>query len=121
MTASTRTRTREGTDTADDAPLKKRKVEEEQDVLAQATPEIGERDKQLWFDEGNVILAAKGKSFKVHSDVLVRHSDVFKQLLEESALAQLAEGLEGCPILRVDDEGTDLGDLLNIIYDGGKR
>ena len=31
------------------------------------------------------------------------------------------EILEGCPILRVEDEGADLGVIFEIIYDGGNK
>ncbi|EKM58593.1 uncharacterized protein PHACADRAFT_253052 [Phanerochaete carnosa HHB-10118-sp] len=121
MTISTRSRGRSNTE---DAPNKRQKVEEHvQDALPpeEAQPVVGERHASLWFDEGNVVLAARGKSFKLHSGVLAHHSKVFKDILSAAALANLQERLDGCPVLRTDDIGDVLAQLLQIIYDGGKR
>ena len=112
-----------------DVPSKKRKLEPGDDLvteerLSPTRPEHANIDQQhedLWFDEGNVIIAAIGRSFKVHSGVLSRHSDVFRGLLSGSALAALSERLEGCPILRTEDNGESLALMLHIIYDGGRR
>lgn len=105
-----------------EAPNKKRKVEEDAEVtLADIQPGIGERHQSLWFDEGNVIIVAHGKSFKVHSSVLSHHSNVFKELLSGPALAGLSEKLDNCPILRAEDRGDALAQLLQIVYDGAKR
>lgn len=119
MTASTRTRTHaQGADT----PNKKRKVElDEPGDALQAASEIGERSEGLWFDDGSVVVAAKGKAFKVHRSILTRRSEVFKELLSDAAVAQLTETLEGCPILRVEDDGDDIEELFEIIYDGGNK
>ncbi|GJE88560.1 hypothetical protein PsYK624_046430 [Phanerochaete sordida] len=124
MPASTRSR-RSHTD-ADSTPNKKRKLEpEEPQAVPAAAPELPARG-EFWFDEGNVVVAAvpadaaHGRSFKVHSGVLGLHSEVFRRLLDGPALAQLAEKSEGCPVLRTDDDGRDLGDMLDIIYRGGK-
>ena len=107
-------------------PSKKRKFEDRREIVALSTqaptsvPFADHRD-DLWFDEGNVVIAALGKSFKVHSGVLSRHSDVFQELLSSRALAALPERLGGCPVVRTDDKGDSLGMMLQIIYDGGRR
>ena len=120
MTASTRSRSRIQ---EPETPNKKRKVEPEEQALdaPEAAPDIGERCEELWFDDGNVIVAAKEKAFKIHRGVLMRRSEVFKELLSDNAIAHLHEKLDGFPVLRLEDEGVDLHDLLNAIYDGGNR
>ncbi|EKM58594.1 uncharacterized protein PHACADRAFT_171872 [Phanerochaete carnosa HHB-10118-sp] len=117
MPASTRSNSHAG---EVDTPNKKRKIQSEERIDSlQAAPEIGERSKDLWFDDGSVIVAAKDRAFKVHASVLMLRSEVFKELLNGPALAQLPEKLEGCPVLRVEDEGRDFEYLLAIIYNGG--
>ena len=106
---------------------KRRKVEPQehhgivQHRAGTPVPDIGERCTDFWFDEGNIIIAALDRAFRVHTSILVLRSEVFKTLLSNAALSQLAERLNGCPILRVDDKGQDLHDLLYIIYNGGNR
>ncbi|EKM58565.1 uncharacterized protein PHACADRAFT_253008 [Phanerochaete carnosa HHB-10118-sp] len=121
MTISTRSRGRSDTG---NTPNKRQKVEEhvqEAPPPEEAQPVVGERHASLWFDEGNVVLAAQGKSFKLHSGVLAHHSKVFRDLLSAPALASLQERLDGCPVLRTDDNGDVLAQLLQIVYDGAKR
>ncbi|GJE89899.1 hypothetical protein PsYK624_060110 [Phanerochaete sordida] len=115
MPASTRSRT--STDDAD-TPNKRRKVEPEGDEVALSDVELGERSKDLWFEDGGVILAAQGMSFRVHKGLLALRSDVFKALLDDAALRERPEAVEGCPVVRVEDRGKDLHDLLHIIYNG---
>ncbi|GJE89945.1 BTB/POZ domain-containing protein [Phanerochaete sordida] len=124
MLISTRSRARSDDDGArankrpklEVAPAQAAPAEAEE---ADAQPALPQRHPVLWFDEGNVIVAACGRSFRLHSGVLAHHSDVFKELTSAPALAAL-EKLAGCAVLRVEDEGEVLAQLLQIMYDGGK-
>ncbi|GJE89892.1 hypothetical protein PsYK624_060040 [Phanerochaete sordida] len=100
---------------------KRRKVEpgEPADAPPPPAPDIGERSTDFWFDEGNVIVASRGKAFRVHTGILMLRSEVFKRLLNGPVLAQQPEQLEGCPIVRVQDGAREFHDLLHIIYNGG--
>ena len=107
-------------------PNKRRRLEGRRGIVALSTQaptrvQFADHHDDLWFDEGNVVITALGKSFKVHSGVLSRHSDVFRELLSSRALAALPERLGGCPVVRTDDKGDSLGMMLRIIYDGGRR
>ncbi|GJE89952.1 hypothetical protein PsYK624_060660 [Phanerochaete sordida] len=119
MPISTRARASEN----DSEPARKRlKIEDEQPQAA-LQPEdaplgLAARSEQLWFERGDVIISAVGRSLKVHADVLSRHSDVFRGLLSEAALAALPESLNGCPVLRTADRGEYLEKLVGIVYDG---
>ncbi|EKM58564.1 uncharacterized protein PHACADRAFT_193696 [Phanerochaete carnosa HHB-10118-sp] len=106
-----------------DTPNKRRKVEPAEECVdaLRAVSGIGERSKNLWFDDGNVIISAEGRAFKVHASVLMLRSEVLKELLNGPALARLPERLEGCPVLRVEDKGRDFEYLFTIIYNGGNR
>ena len=122
MTASTRSRSR--TDDVNTSN-KKRKLEEDSDpdptVVLQGQAGVGQHYDSLWLDDGNVIVACRWKAFKVHASILSHQLSVFKNLLSGPALVALMERLEGCPVLRMDDEGDALARLLQILYDGGKR
>ncbi|GJE88561.1 hypothetical protein PsYK624_046440 [Phanerochaete sordida] len=121
MPVSTRGRSRSDED-PEDTPRKRQKVESDDEgalqVLAEPTG-IVERCEELWFEEGNVVVAARDLAFKVHTGILGRHSDIFKGFFIPVSLAQLPKGRDGCHILRVDDAGSALKELFNVIYDGG--
>ncbi|GJE89902.1 hypothetical protein PsYK624_060140 [Phanerochaete sordida] len=107
---------------AAEAPTKRRKVEPDGDDsalqrMAPAESGLGARSDDLWLDDGNMILQAKGMSLRVHRSVLTLRSEVFKALLNPTAVAQL-ETFEGCPVLPVEDHGDDLHDILHIVYYG---
>ncbi|GJE88559.1 hypothetical protein PsYK624_046420 [Phanerochaete sordida] len=119
MTGSTRTRPRTDQNSST-GPKKRVKVEHDAgDALSAAAPGIPERSKDLWLEDGNVIIAARDMAFRVHASVLVRRSEVFKVLLGGTALAQLREKYERCPVLRVEDDSRVLHDMLQVLYDGG--
>ncbi|GJE89895.1 BTB/POZ domain-containing protein [Phanerochaete sordida] len=113
MPASTRSlRSADGAD----MPNKRRKVEPDDDEeSALRGVELGDRAEHLWFEDGNVILAARGMSFRVHKGILALRSDVFRTMLDDASREQV----EGRPVFRVEDQGKDLRDLLHIIYNGG--
>lgn len=125
VTIYTETMAEESTNTSNshENTRKRRKVEEEEEEEEEAIPpaDVGTRCEDLWFEEGNVIIAAEGLSFRVHSGILARHSEVFRELLSAAALRDLPQSLEGCPVLRTQDKGAHLQRLIGIIYDGGKR
>lgn len=81
---------------------------------------FGPRSETLWFRDGTVIVVAVGMSFRVYAGILERHSTVFKDLLDVKP-RQKVERSEGCRVLRVEDDGNVLGELLLILHDGGNR
>ncbi|KAI0750287.1 hypothetical protein C8Q80DRAFT_1253789 [Daedaleopsis nitida] len=70
-------------------------------------------DSQLWFDNGNVVIAAGHTYFRVHADVLLRNANMFLAVhhLQVPHSAQTATVL-------VSDSAHDLKHLLHIFYDG---
>lgn len=75
------------------------------------------RQADFWFRDGNVILLADSVAFKVHRGVLERHSDVFRDILSIPQPVD-EEMFEGCHIVEVHDEPSDLWCLLKALYDG---
>ncbi|KZP28181.1 hypothetical protein FIBSPDRAFT_275953 [Athelia psychrophila] len=71
----------------------------------------------IWFEDGNVVIQAEGKQFKVHRGVLAANSSIFKDMF---AMPQpLAEGektVEGCPVIHVSDSAADIAIVLRALF-----
>lgn len=130
----------------DEKPLKKRKLnarsqsqtaDEEQrrhpdgnvEVSGIALPSLeGEarRHPTLWFSDGLVtVIAADGVIFKLHSGLLARRSEVLKEHI--AALSPLGNPQSGAVLaigthqeitLSLSENGDDLSELFDMIYDG---
>lgn len=48
--------------------------------MPEEVPKIRERDKEFWFENGNIILITGGVEFHVFKGILVDHSPVFKDM-----------------------------------------
>ncbi|KAI0648589.1 hypothetical protein C8Q79DRAFT_906465 [Trametes meyenii] len=70
-----------------------------------------------WYEDGNVILVAYGKvGFRVHRQVLAKHSSVFHDMFLVGQ-AESSEQQEGCPVVHVSDPASDLKLFLRGLYD----
>ena len=75
-----------------------------------------ERDSELSFDDGNIVIVAEEVAFRVHKSLLSRNSIVFRDLfLAQQTL--LADPIDHCPSMRVSDTSFDLRELLRLVYD----
>ncbi|KAF4615852.1 hypothetical protein D9613_012381 [Agrocybe pediades] len=75
------------------------------------------RSKDLWFDDGNVVLQAEKTQFRVHRSVLSLHSSVFRDMFS----APLLHGdstVDGCPLVIVQDTSMDWENILSVLYRG---
>jgi hypothetical protein len=77
---------------------------------AQATT----RSEIHWFDDGNIILQAGGKLFKVHCGVLAKNAKIFKDMYVWIAAA--TRTVYDCPIVSLSDSEGNLHHFLNVIY-----
>ncbi|PPQ79629.1 hypothetical protein CVT24_010039 [Panaeolus cyanescens] len=77
------------------------------------------RHKNLWFDDGSIVLQAGRTQFRVHKSLLTRTSTVFSDmfLLPQPGLADGEELVEGCHVVHLQDSEADVGYLLESIYD----
>ena len=73
------------------------------------------RCQALWFPDGSIILATKGLSFKVHYSVLGIRSEVLSKLCEQCT-QDPSSSFEGCPVISVDDNDSDMENMLSIVY-----
>ncbi|KAJ6519054.1 hypothetical protein C8R45DRAFT_11752 [Mycena sanguinolenta] len=70
----------------------------------------------LWFRDGSVVLQAENTQFRVHFGVLARHSSVFSDMWE---LPQPSDEptVDGCPVVKLEDDPTDVQYMLKTLYD----
>ncbi|KAJ6519009.1 hypothetical protein C8R45DRAFT_885247 [Mycena sanguinolenta] len=90
-------------------PAKRRRDERDENLPIMLTR------SEVWISDGNVVLQAENTQFRVHLGVLARHSAVFRDM---QGLAQTTDerSVEGCPIIQLSDDPTDVEYLLNALY-----
>ncbi|TBU41579.1 hypothetical protein BD309DRAFT_1081994 [Dichomitus squalens] len=80
-----------------------------------------QRDSDIWFEDGNIIVIAQSTAFRFHKSVLASHSQVFRELFsvpQPSPNAGESEAIDGCTVMYVSDTGYDFRELLRAIYRG---
>ncbi|KAI0632658.1 hypothetical protein C8Q77DRAFT_1218173 [Trametes polyzona] len=95
-------------------------IKETPDKKAQVVNETEiERDEDYWFDDGSIVVIARGTAFKVHKSVLSRNSVVFHDL---SAIPQPlnSDNIDGCPSVRISDSPAEFKTLLRALYDASR-
>lgn len=75
------------------------------------------RDEDYWLDDGNIVLAVQGRTFRVHKSVLCRTAPFFSTLFSVPQPAD-RETMEGCPLVHMQDSLQEVRLLLRIIYNG---
>ncbi|RDX48944.1 hypothetical protein OH76DRAFT_1404136 [Lentinus brumalis] len=78
-----------------------------------STPDF-ERDEELWYEDGTIILVARGIGFKVYKGPLVDHSPVFKDMLSLPQPATTAAA-PNCPVIPLPDSPADLRHVLRLL------
>lgn len=86
------------------------------------------RDKELWFDDGNIVLLAgdgaagseSTAAFRLYKGILARASPVFSDLFA-SAQPDDAQGesFDDCPAVRLTDSPLELGHFLRVLFQPG--
>ncbi|KAK7036050.1 hypothetical protein R3P38DRAFT_2910369 [Favolaschia claudopus] len=72
----------------------------------------------LWFDDGNLVIAASNCLYRVYRGSLARYSSVFQDMLSFPQPPD-AELLEGCPVVKLPDPALDVTPFLKAIFDPG--
>ena len=78
-----------------------------------------EKDKEFWFEDGTVILAARDVEFRVYGGLLADHSPVLKELLTKHKHPTRLVFFYGqskamCPVIRLEDSPEDLRHMLRM-------
>ncbi|KAJ7672430.1 hypothetical protein DFH06DRAFT_1467891 [Mycena polygramma] len=72
------------------------------------------RVEELWFEDGNLVIQADTRCFRVYRGVLGAQSPVFRDMLPQPADS---ETIEGCPVVRLPDSEGDVACFLRAIFD----
>lgn len=94
--------------------------EPESDLTETPEPsDLIKRAEYLWFEDGNIVLQAKNTVFKVYRGILTRESTVFADMfsLPQPDASKSAELYEGCQLVKMHDDASDLDLFLNAIFD----
>jgi hypothetical protein len=70
----------------------------------------------VWFDDGNLVIQAEEKSFRVYRGILSFASSVFRDMLSLAVLKE-SEAIDGCPVVRVSDSAADVSFFLKSLHD----
>ena len=104
---------------APDSPRKpKAKRPRVEELSSQGEYLVRTRSRELWFDDGNIVLAAGGIGFRVYKGLLSKSSAVLADRLSAPQPAAV-ETFEGCNVLRLrDDDPVDVACVLELIFCG---
>ena len=75
------------------------------------------RDKEIWFSDGNVVLAAEGYAFKVYQGLLAQNSEVFRNLFSITQ-PRFVEAEDDCPLVQLSDHPVELRHFLRVLFPG---
>ncbi|KAF8577281.1 hypothetical protein K439DRAFT_564641 [Ramaria rubella] len=101
-------------------PKRQRTLSGKQEVLrniGMTSIEHVDRSKDIYFEDGNIVLIAQNTAFRVHRGHLARHSEVFRGLLEAALHSPSTELFDSCHIVRLSDKSEDFVELLRVFYD----
>ena len=71
-----------------------------------------------WNEDGNIVLAAEGKYFRVHRSVLRTHSEAFKDMFDCPHPIEAEKGfIELCPVIHLHDPAIEVQIMLKAMYD----
>ncbi|KAL0575531.1 hypothetical protein V5O48_006454, partial [Marasmius crinis-equi] len=75
-----------------------------------------QRSSDVWFHDGNLIIAAEHVCFRVYNGILAHNSSVFADMVQLPQPRTVDE-FEGCPVVRVYDKPTDMMHFLKALHD----
>ncbi|KAF7329324.1 BTB domain-containing protein [Mycena kentingensis (nom. inval.)] len=85
-----------------------------------SNPDTPQRVPGLWFSDGNIVIQAGKSQYRVFHGILAARSEIFRDML---AIPQperdVAELVDGCPLVQLPDDESDATAFLNAIYNPG--
>ncbi|CAL1717257.1 unnamed protein product [Somion occarium] len=75
---------------------------------------------EYYFPDGNIVLLAGSSAFRVHSFILARRSDLFRDLFDIPQPQDDEYSYDGCTVVHLSDSAKEIDFLLFMMYDGGR-
>lgn len=90
-------------------------AEDEREAQSQEPPPSR---SSFWFKTGDVVLHVKNTQYRVHREILARHSNIFKDTFNMPQSTEVdGHVVEGQPVVELDDEAYDIEYMLSVFYD----
>ena len=70
--------------------------------------------KDLWFDDGSIIIQCPTAGFRVHSSILRTHSEIFRSMFAVAVPSD--DSIDGIPVVQVSDDAEMMYKLLKLLY-----
>jgi hypothetical protein len=70
--------------------------------------------KDLWFEDGSIIVQCPTASFRVHASILSTHSEVFRTMFAVASPSE--DSVDGVPVVQVSDDAEMMYKLLKLLY-----
>ena len=86
-----------------------------EDIKLEAVSAENERDREFWYEDGNVILVAGNVEFRVFKGILADHSPVFKDMFTLPQPDTTPSETVACPTVDLSDSPSDLRHILRFI------
>ncbi|KAK6981522.1 BTB domain-containing protein [Favolaschia claudopus] len=77
---------------------------------------VPHRIDDLWFEDGNLVLATQISLFRVYRGLLAKESPVFRDMLRIPQPTD-AETLDNCPVVHLPDDDEDVEFFLKALFD----
>lgn len=95
--------------------LKRRRIESIEG--AEALPrELRQRHKDIWFNDGNIVIVTDAMLFCAHRSILSRHSTVFSDMFSIPQ-PPTQDLVHGRPYVQLYDDSKDVAVMLSALYD----
>ena len=75
------------------------------------------RVEELWFDDGNIVLQAGTRQFRVFRGILASRSPIFRDMLAVGAQPPDADLIDGCPLVVLPDGAREMTSFLKALHD----
>ncbi|KAJ3504425.1 hypothetical protein NLJ89_g7938 [Agrocybe chaxingu] len=101
---------------AEQPPLKRPRTSDYSEGQSSGTGPRLLRSKELWFEDGSVIIQVELTQFRVHKTILARSSSIFSHVFQLGEQSASEVVVDGCPVVHVTDS-VEMRQFLLLLYD----
>lgn len=100
-----------------DSTTKRKRVDDDADRDANVVEIMPQAVRsEPWLEDGNVVLQAEGKQFRVHRSTLSLNSSIFRYMFGVPQPPEEGETVEGCPVVHLSDSAEDVKIVLDAVF-----